>query len=182
MLEKIIKQYRNDIRGIVQVGSNTGQEVELFIKYNIKKISLFEPLKDAFERLASNPKFKNINLYNFALGNSNEEAKLNVADKNFGASSSILNPTLHNSLFPEIKFNQKEDILIKKFSSLGISGHNFMVIDTQGYELRVLEGFEEKLNDFTYIYTEISRKSLYENDVLVSDLDNFLKKKRIYKS
>ena len=50
-----------------------------------------------------------------------------------------------------------------------------MVIDTQGYELRVLEGFEEKLNEFSYIYTEISSKSLYEDDVLVTDLDNYLK-------
>ena len=65
MLEKSIKKYLHNINGIVQVGSNTGQEVELFIKYKIKKISLFEPLEDAFERL-SNPKFKNINMYNFA--------------------------------------------------------------------------------------------------------------------
>ena len=177
MLEKSIKKYLHNINGIVQVGSNTGQEVELFIKYKIKKISLFEPLQDAFERLSSNPKFKNINMYNFALGNKNEEAVINVADKNFGASSSILNPTLHNSLFPEIKFNKKENIVIKKFSSLGITGHNFMVIDTQGYELRVLEGFEEKLHEFSYIYTEISSKSLYEDDVLVTDLDNYLKNK-----
>lgn len=176
MLEKSVKRYLKEIKGIAQVGANTGQEVETFLKYGIKKISLFEPLPSAFKELSVYKKFDNVKMYNLALGNKNEETEIYVADKNSGASSSILKPTLHNELFPEIQFNKKEKIIIKKFSSLNITGHNFLVMDTQGYELKVLEGFENKIHEFDFIYSEVSRKSIYEDDVLIKELDNFLKK------
>ena len=47
-------------------------------------------------------------------------------------------------------------------------------MDVQGYELEVLKGFGDKLKQIQYIYTEVSLKELYEQNILLSDLDKFL--------
>ena len=47
-------------------------------------------------------------------------------------------------------------------------------MDVQGYELEVLKGFES-LETIKYIKTEVNRKELYEENVLVKDLDKYLK-------
>jgi hypothetical protein len=47
-------------------------------------------------------------------------------------------------------------------------------MDVQGYELEVLKGGQEILNNIDYIITEVNRKELYKACVLVDELDSFL--------
>ena len=51
------------------------------------------------------------------------------------------------------------------------------MIDVQGYELEVLKGFEDKIQNLDFIFTEISIKEFYENNILVNELDKFMIKK-----
>ena len=69
----------------------------------------------------------------------------------------------------------KEEIEIKVYDELNISGVNFICIDTQGYELEALKGCKNSLKKIDYIYTEVNRDYLYEENPLISDLDLFLK-------
>lgn len=56
------------------------------------------------------------------------------------------------------------------------------MMDVQGYELEVLKGFEQKLNDIDYIFTEVSVVELYEGGVHINNLDNFLENKNFIRS
>lgn len=182
MLDIVLKKFHKKINGIIQAGAHIGQEVDIFLKYSDSNIYLFEPNKEAFEILKKYAIEKNIFIYNFGLGNNNEKKTLFVSDNKNGVSSSVLEPKLHLKYFPEYKFSKKIDIDIKKFSDLkGIVG-NFLMMDVQGYELEVLKGFEQKLNNIDYIFTEVSMVELYDGGVNINDLDDFLENKNFIRS
>ena len=177
MLENILKKHSEDINGVIQVGAHIGQQVNLFLKLENVVIHLFEPQKNPLEVLKKYKKYSNIIIHEFGLGNTNEKLKLYKSDNKKGVSSSILKPKLHTKYFPEVEFNSYELIEVKKFSSLENVNGNFLMIDVQGYELEVLKGFEDKIQNLDFIFTEISIKEFYENNILVNDLDKFMSKK-----
>ena len=158
MLETILEKYKKDINGIIQVGAHIGQQVEIFLKLKNIDIHLFEPQKEPLEVLKKYKSYSNIFIHEFGLGNTNEKLILNISDKKKGVSSSILKPKLHSKYFPEVKFNDHEEIKVRKFSDLKNISGNFLMLDVQGYELEVLKGFENKIHNLDFIYSEISIK------------------------
>ena len=175
MIEKVIYKNRHKINGFIQVGANIGQELHILNKYS-KNIYLFEPLKDAIEilerKVVGN---KNIKLYKFALGQKNEIKKINVSNQNYSASSSFLDPSLHLNYFPEIKFNEVQEVEIKRFDELEDKFNaNFLILDVQGFEMNVVKGFGQKISNFDFIFTEFSMEELYKDSVLIDELDTEL--------
>ena len=171
-MKKFFIKNRQNIYGFIQVGANIGQELHILNKYS-KNIYLFEPLKDAIEilerKVVGN---KNIKLYKFALGQKNETKKINVSNQNYSASSSFLDPSLHLNYFPEIEFNEVEEVEIKRFDELEDKFNaNFLILDVQGFEMNVVKGFGQKISNFDFIFTEFSMKELYKNNVLIDELD-----------
>ena len=177
MIQKIFKNKYCYITGIIQVGANIRQELPLITQYS-DNIYLFEPLSKAFNELKKNSSgYKNINTFNFALGEKEEVKKIYIANVNNGASSSILKPSLHLDYYPEIEFIRTEEISVKRFDNLQEKFNaNFLILDVQGYELKVINGFGDKINDIDFIYTEVSTVELYENNVLIKELDQELYK------
>jgi len=175
-LHKLKKKYNIRPKEIAYIGANLGQEIdELNQVFNYTKTYLFEPQKKVFENLVKNyKKFDNLEFYNIALGNEEKIEFMNISSDVSGQSSSILIPEKHLDIHPYITFNSRERINVDKFSNLGLKNVNFLNIDVQGYELEVLKGFENILNDVEYIICEVNRKELYENNVLVKDLDSYL--------
>lgn len=177
MLNKTLKSNSKNITGIIQVGANIGQEIPILTKYAIN-IYLFEPLTEAFNTLKENiSKYKNIKIFKFALGEKDEMKKINISNTNFSASSSFLKPSLHLEYFPEIEFDSYEEVQIKRFDSIDSKFvANFLILDVQGFELNVIKGFGENIKNIDFIYTEVSIEELYENSVLIQELDKELNK------
>ena len=177
MLDKSLKSNSKNITGIIQVGANIGQEIPILTKY-AKNIYLFEPLTEAFNTLKENiSKYKNIKIFKFALGEKDEMKKINISNTNFSASSSFLKPSLHLEYFPEIEFDSYEEVQIKRFDSIDSKFvANFLILDVQGFELNVIKGFGENIKNIDFIYTEVSIEELYENSVLIQELDIELNK------
>ena len=98
-----------------------------------------------------------------------KEDEINIAEDNHSGSSSIFSPRPSS-----IEFVQKEKIIIKKFSSLDLPVLDLAIIDTQGYELEVLKGFEEKINDFKFLIVEFSNYEGYIGQVKYNQLNKFL--------
>ena len=48
------------------------------------------------------------------------------------------------------------------------------MLDVQGYELEVLKGFDKRIEDIDFIYSEISIKEFYEGNTYDYDLDSYL--------
>ncbi len=117
---------------------------------------------------------KTKNLENFSvlaigLGSEDKEGEINIAEDNHSGSSSIFSPRPSS-----IEFVQKEKIIVKKFSSLDLPVLDLAIIDTQGYELEVLKGFEEKINDFKFLIVEFSNYEGYIGQVTYNQLNKFL--------
>ena len=173
----LFKKYSFDIKGVIHVGGHHGQELKDYSKYSIKPIHIFEPLKKNFQILKEKTnQFKNldVNLYNFALGNKNEKVTMNCSSNDL-ESSSILNPKVHLTQHPDIKFETKEIVEVKKLDSFEIYDANFLNIDVQGYELEVLKGAKNTLKIIDFIYCEVNRDETYQGNPLIEDIDDFLK-------
>ena len=174
-LEYFINYFKEDINELAQVGAHFGQEIQIFDKFDLNQVHLFEPIKELKSILLEKTKNKkNYSIHSFALGNENTNKQMFYSDENSGQSSSILEPALHKKLQPKIKFEKMINIQVKKFIDLNIDNVNFLIMDVQGFELEVLKGFENKLKNVRYIFTEVNRNYLYESNVLIKDLDKYL--------
>ena len=99
----------------------------MYFEITNSNIYLFEPLDSAFEILKDKyGNLQNVKLYNFGLGNKNQEININVTQSNFGSSSSVLKPTGHKKYFPEINFETVESIKIKKYTDVPDIYANFL--------------------------------------------------------
>lgn len=170
-----IKKNNIEVLGIIQVGANTGQEMETF-RTLTNNIMCFEPIPEVFEILSKN--HPDVIPYNFALGDKEETKDIFIATNNF-ESSSFLSPKNHTKFYPQIRFNLRKNISIKRFDELNIEikdCYNVLVSDTQGYEINVLKGFGDKIKFFDIIYVEYINSQLYENDSSLLELSNYLSK------
>jgi FkbM family methyltransferase len=177
MIPYFLNKFSNKIDGVIHVGAHHGQEIIHYRKYTFEKIIFFEPIKEIFDELIQNIKDeKNVECHNFGLGSSNDNKIIYKSTGNQGKSSSVLSPDVHLKVQPNISFDDTEEIIIKRFDSLGMRTLNFLVIDVQGFELEVLKGFGEELEKVEFIFTEINTKYLYEDNALVEDIDRYLEK------
>ena len=69
---------------------------------------------------------------------------------------------------------------MKKFSSLDLPKLDLAIIDTQGYELEVLKGFEEEINNFKFLIVEFSNYEGYIGQVTYNQLNKFLNSSNFY--
>ena len=99
-------------------------------------------------------------------------SKLYVADGEDSGSSSLLAPRES-----EITFSTSQEITVKKFTSLGLKNIDMVVIDTQGYELEVLKGFESYINTIPCFIIEFANYEGYLKQQVYKDLNFFMRKK-----
>lgn len=156
------------INNVLDVGANVGNYVgELFeLGYTGKAIS-FEPLKNEYDvLLKKTSKNKNWTCYNYALGELNEKAFINVA-ANKDSSSILPMLDVHVESAPNSKYFTRQEIQIKKldaiYDKLVSNGEKvYLKIDTQGYEMQVLKGAANSLKFVKCIQLELSVIPLYE--------------------
>lgn len=168
-------QYNLKIHGVIHVGGHWGEEIASYIANGIEQIAIFEPLPENVTRLkAEAGKYqKNISVYETALGAITGQHLMHVSSNN-ALSSSLLLPKKHLSQYPDVVFNSQTIVNISTLDSFQLNGFNFLNMDVQGYELEVLKGSENTLKGIDYIYTEVNRDELYENNAFIEEIDNFL--------
>lgn len=165
IIDKVITK---KIFGVIHVGGHTGEEIPEYVNRNWNVV-IFEPQKDCYDKILIND---NVKKYNIALGAKEDIVKLNISSNK--ESSSILNPKLHLLEHPHITFNEIVEVPQKTLDSYNFKEYNFMNLDVQGYELEVLKGAVKTLDHVDYIYTEVNEKQLYDNCILINDLDIWL--------
>ena len=175
-----VKSRELNVSGVIHVGAhyggNDGEEIKEYIDLDVKRIVLFEPLKDNFRVLYKNSeKFKsnNIELHNVALGSHSGIIEMNVSS-NDRQSSSILDPNIHLEAHPEVLFFGKEQVGIKSLDEYNINNCNLMVVDVQGYELEVFRGAVKTLRNVDYIFCEVNNDEVYKNNARVEEIDEYL--------
>ena len=164
-----------NINGIIHIGAHYGEEIVDYINEGIQNVILFEPLSDNFDILHENSQNLNANIeaYQVALGSEPGEATMYVSD-NEKQSSSILKPKVHLSHHPDVKFPSKEEVEVHLLDEYDCHNYNFLNMDVQGYELEVLKGGSETLKHVDYVYCEVNRDEVYENNAYIEELDEYL--------
>jgi len=165
-----------NVKGIIHIGAHYGQEIPDYIDMGIQDIILFEPLEENFNILAENVKDLNANIvgHQIALGSKPGRSTMYVSDHN-RISSSILKPKVHLTHHPNVSFPGKEEVEVDCLDNFDSFGYNFINMDVQGYELEVLKGAKKTLESVDYVYCEVNRDEVYENNAFVEELDVFLK-------
>ncbi len=157
-------------KGVIHVGSNDGYEVQWYKALGIKNIICFEPLPSAVKNFKKNN--PETTIYQYALGNRNFYKKLNIAIEE-GYGSSLLESKRE-------KWVGSVKVKVVRFDSLKNIDHSLydaLVVDVQGYEMQVLEGFGKHLKNFTRLNIEVSNKPMYEGSASGQEILKFLEKK-----
>ena len=166
-----------NITGIIHIGGHHGQEISEYISCGIQNIVIFEPLECNFNILFDNVKNLNGNIigHQFALGSKEKKKVKMYVSSNDAMSSSILKPKVHLEQYSHIKFETEEIVEVKTLDSFHYTDYNFINMDVQGYELEVLKGSIETLKNINYVYCEVNRDEVYENNAYIEEIDDFLK-------
>lgn len=164
-----------NITGIIHVGGHYGEEIQDYINEGIQNIIVFEPLSNNFQILEK--KCKNLNAdivgHQVALGSEKKVVEMYVSS-NDALSSSILKPKIHLTQYTDILFDKKETVEVNLLDNYETDNCNFLNMDVQGYELEVLKGGKKTLEHIDYVYCEVNRDEVYENNAYIEDIDKFL--------
>lgn len=187
------------------VGAHRGETINLFSKnFKIKSIYSFEPSKVNFSYLNQNSerfKIKNpkisLTLENIALGDENNQIKMKYLDES--SSSTINEIDIDSKYFKKKSFflyknKKKNEFYIEELTKQkkladyieenGINYIDFLKIDTEGYEMKVLKGLRNKLMQVSTIMFEHHYHNMIIKNYKFRDIHNLLKKnnfKQIYK-
>ena len=195
-LERNIHQKRisnflqeRSIRTIIDVGAHKGEFAENALKIrSVNKIIAFEPQKKIFEILRNKFADNNIiTLNNYALSGKVETKTMKI---NKMSATSTLNQEINDdSLYFKFKsflLHQKNSIISEEeintttfdifFKDTTFDQSTLLKIDTEGYELHVLNGSNKKINEVKFILIENQFSNMYKN-VNFKDCHDFLIKK-----
>jgi FkbM family methyltransferase len=166
---------------ILDVGANDGGYGNLLRRGGYEGAILsFEPLADAHAKLvqaASGDAAWQV-APRMAIGASSGEIEINIAGNS--TSSSILPmQSLHESAAPQSRYVGTEKVPLNRLDDVAHplieQGKNILLkIDTQGYEMPVLEGAQTLLNRVGGIQLELSLAPLYEGQVLYKGVFDWL--------
>jgi FkbM family methyltransferase len=175
-LGEIKTNYGIDVRGIIHIGSHSGQEYEECAKH-CKDMMFFEPVQSNYKLLIESlPKSDNIITFNLALGNEVGTKEMYIETANKGMSCSMLEPGTHLKLYPWITFDSREIVGINKLDNIFFDRklYNIINIDVQGYELQVFMGARQTLDTIDVIFTEINTEDVYKGCAKVWEIDEYL--------
>ena len=158
---------------VFDVGANTGQFAQQLraVGY-LGRILSFEPLSGAHAKLTKNASDDDKwEIYDrCAIGDSNGKININIAGNS--VSSSIL-PMLkaHSSAAVDSAYVGSENVALQTLdyvapNYIGVSTNFFVKIDTQGFEMQVLEGGLLTLKRARGVLIELSLVPLYEGQLL----------------
>jgi FkbM family methyltransferase len=180
-LAQIVKKYSVDPSHVVHAGAHVGQELALYDSIGVKECWLFEPQPDVYAKLIEAAKpYSWARLHSVGLGSRHDTLEMTISEGNEGQSSSFLEPGLHVSQFRHVKFGAKKKLAkIVPLESLLNKYRKFkpkvLCMDTQGYELEVLKGIGHRLSEIQLVVTEFTTDQLYKGNVVLRDLDTYLK-------
>ena len=188
--KRISKFLQNrSIKTIIDVGAHKGEFAQNALQIeSVNKIIAFEPQKKIFsllkEKFSDNDK---VVLNNFALS---EKVEKRIMKINKMTATSTLNHEINNdSLYFKFKsflLYQKNSIIDEEeidtttfdafFNGEIFNENTLLKIDTEGYEIHVLKGSEQKIREMKYILIENQFSKMYKN-VNFRDCHDFLRKK-----
>jgi len=172
-------------KGVIHIGAHRGQEGPDYSANGVQKVIWVEANPDVvpeLEKRTANLDLNQVYITACLSDNQGETVRFNIANNEH--SSSILKLGTHAKMYPHIKYTKSLEMTAQRMDSLvkaheiSLEGYDFINLDVQGAELKVLRGFGDILNNpkIRAIYCEINFEHVYEECCLVSELDEYLKR------
>jgi FkbM family methyltransferase len=167
------------ITTFVDIGANRGQFALCARSlYPNAYIFSFEPLRipaKTFQLIfASDDRTR---LFNHAIGPAAGAAQMHVSRWDVSSSMLPIGQLQHDN-FPFTEESRLEEVttsrLVECVDRELIAGTALLKLDVQGFELQALQGCDEVLDRFEYVYVEASFVELYVGQALATDVIRFL--------
>jgi len=142
---------RIEINTIIDVGCHQGYTIKKFHRdYCPKKIHGFEPSSENFKILKDTVKdMDDVNVFNVAVSDVNTEMKLNL-------SSNSGNSLLKHKLFKKVKTETVKVVRLDTWAlKNNITNLDYLKIDTQGNDFRVIKGTGDLLSTVKILKVEV---------------------------
>lgn len=176
--DELFAKYGMKVKGAIQVGAHKAQEHKDYTNHGVRKVIYIEPGPSFEELVRMFHGNEDVILFNTACGDGSEggEKMAYVEHTNQGMSSSLLAPKVHLVQHNDIIFDDTAMWKVTKLDDLPFDRekYNLLNMDCQGYEDRVLAGSTETLKHIDYIYTEVNRLEMYENNAMIEQIDTML--------
>lgn len=165
-IKKLAEYYSIPIDNFFDVGANVGQSTIAFKSIFPNAIThAFEPVSTTFNELKDNvSNLSNIHLHKKAIGTTREQIKMHTGTRSDLFSLSDLTTTGEKQI---IQIEQLDHLII----DIGVSRISVLKIDTEGHDLKVLEGglkaLEKGIIDFIQVETTLlsnNGKFIHIND------------------
>lgn len=190
---------KNDKLTILDIGGCEGEESIRYSRiFPFSSIHVFEPLPENQKLVAENIikyKVENVKLVPFAVSDEEGFSQFYISsghpenqpidlDWDFGnKSSSLLMPQEKNN--PAwLQFNEKIEVqsinLVSFFFEKKINEVDFVHIDVQGAELKVLKGAKGFVKSIKAIWLEVADIEMYKGQPLRTDVEVFMKTNGFY--
>ena len=172
------KFINSKVTGILHVGAHECEEIRMYNSIGVPNENIFwiEAMPDKVLKM----KYLNVPNIFQCLVDEVDGSIVPFHITNNGESSSLLKFGSHSKHHPHVHVvntielsTTRLDTLIEK-CNIPISKLNFINLDIQGVELRALKSMEKHLHNVQYIYTEINTEYVYENCILVNEIDQYL--------
>ena len=153
-----------NVRGVefnnaIDVGAHVGFWLKDLQKA-FKMVYAFEPISDVRECLKKNVEKDNYLLFDFGLGDKNEKVMVNYIPEETG-----------NTYISE---HGTREIDIKRLDEIDLPKIDYIKIDAEGYEIKVLQGAEGLITrDEPYIHVEVKNKILERHGLTAADIDKY---------
>lgn len=183
---KDIKNHLNiEMTTIFDVGANTGQSAKEFLNYfKMARIHCFEPIKPTFSILKSlEKKYDKITTHNLALSDSNGDLVFFINSSN--PISTMNSVKIEKNLAEKFQYHEervKSKTLDMFCEENGIIKINFLKIDTEGNDMKVLIGAENMIteNNIDIIQVECGMNPSNEFHHPFSEIKNYLEASNYY--
>jgi FkbM family methyltransferase len=171
-----------EINMIFDIGANSGQFGSKMRSQGYDgRIISFEPLKSAYQNLYElAEKDSRWQAINYALGDYDGEAAINVSQNSYSSSILEILPShiasTHDSVYvgtETIKIYKIDSIIDQYYDS---ESRLFIKIDTQGYERAVFEGCKNSMDNILGFQMELSLVPLYESETLALEMIELMRR------
>ncbi len=178
------KLLNKDDAKVIEIGANIGTDtLEFALMFPLGEIHAFEPLPLHLNKLVENViGYNHVRIIPVALSNKKGFTKFYQSSGYSGGSGSIFRPTLHLIRDTETFFRAEDECIVPTLtlddytSAAKLGEIDFVWIDAQGAELRILEGAVSTLTKVKFIYAEVSTVPYYEGACTEIEVVEFLER------
>lgn len=176
----------NDIKYILDLGCRDGCEaIQFSFLFPNAKIISVEANPNQIEIIKSNIKdYPNIEIFNFGASDEDAELDFNVSSTVNIGNSSFLKINGNYDNYEKMAFHTPIKVKTKRLDNFlkeqQVPKIDILFMDIQGFEGKAIQGLGNYINNVKILYSEITYKEMYKDQILFDKFDYYMLQKGFY--